>query len=276
MAACGKRWQISSAGGQPSRRNVTLITALARLRALTHLIGSRKELRSRRPSQPALTCGVTGPSVVTTHYGGGDAHRDQFTLLSDGLLQSPLSQARFLSRRVLLGSASFVSLGAPDGFTMASGAASPDIRMYIKDYEPCGKDPRKETFLLIAHELVHVVQIQGMLGGGRIPGSWMAYYTSQLFNCTRGRGTCANLLEEEAYAFANGTSPGCGTVGQVRGFVDERSPPRSLATAARSRGRSPTRSAGRLMPRRCTTPDSPRPRATSDGAGARCCSGPYP
>ncbi len=55
---------------------------------------------------------------------------------------------------------SFVSLGEPDGFTMASGAASPDIRMYIKDYEPCGKDPLgKETFLLIAHELVHVVQI---------------------------------------------------------------------------------------------------------------------
>jgi hypothetical protein len=117
---------------------------------------------------------------------------------------------------------SFVSLGGPDGFTMASGAASPDIRMYIKDYEPCGKDPLgKETFLLIAHELVHVVQIQGMLGGGRIPGSWMAYYTSQIFNCTRGWGTCSNLLEEEAYAFANGTvAQWCGAVGQVRGFVD--------------------------------------------------------
>jgi hypothetical protein len=117
---------------------------------------------------------------------------------------------------------SFVSLGGPDGFTMASGAASPDIRMYIKDYEPCGKDPLgKETFLLIAHELVHVVQIQGMLGGGRIPGSWMAYYTSQIFNCTRGWGTCSNLLEEEAYAFANGTAAQwCGAVGQVRGFVD--------------------------------------------------------
>jgi hypothetical protein len=117
---------------------------------------------------------------------------------------------------------SFVSVGEPDSFTMASGAASPDIRIYIKDYELCGKDgAAEETFLLIAHELVHVVQIQGMLGGGRIPGSWMAYYTSQLFNCTRGWGTCSNLLEEEAYAFANGTvAQWCGAVGQVRGFVD--------------------------------------------------------
>jgi hypothetical protein len=60
--------------------------------------------------------------------------------------------------------------GSSDGFTMASGAAIPDIRVYIENYKPCTKD----TFLTIAHELVHVVQIQGMLGGGRIPGSWAA------------------------------------------------------------------------------------------------------
>jgi hypothetical protein len=115
-----------------------------------------------------------------------------------------------------------LSLADPDGFTMASGAASPDIRVYIKDYEPCGKDGKaEETFLTIAHELVHVIQIQGMLGGGRIPGSWTAYYTSQTLNCSRGWGTCSNALENEAYDFANGTvSAYCGAVGKVRDFVE--------------------------------------------------------
>jgi len=104
-------------------------------------------------------------------------------------------------------------LSAPDGFTMASGAAIPDIRVYIKDYKPCIKD----TFLTIAHELVHVVQIQGMLGGGRIPGSWTAYYTSHFLGCA-GRGSkCDNELEKEAYDFANGS---CGTAGKVRDYVD--------------------------------------------------------
>ncbi len=111
---------------------------------------------------------------------------------------------------------SVISLAGPDGFTMASGAASPDIRVYIKDYEPCGQD----TFLNIAHELVHVIQIQGMLGGGHIPGSWTAYYTSQTLNCTRGWSTCSNRLEKEAYDFANGLpSANCGAEGKVRDFV---------------------------------------------------------
>jgi hypothetical protein len=120
-----------------------------------------------------------------------------------------------------------LSLADPDGFTMASGAASPDIRVYIKDYEPCGKAPlARETFLTIAHELVHVIQIQGMLGGGRIPGSWTAYYISQTLNCSRGWGTCSNALEKEAYDFANGlvsvngASANCGAIGQVRNFVE--------------------------------------------------------
>jgi hypothetical protein len=103
--------------------------------------------------------------------------------------------------------------GSSDGFTMASGAAIPDIRVYIKDYKPC----IKETFLTIAHELVHVVQIQGMLGGGRIPGSWAAYYVSHFLGCA-GRGSmCDNELEKEAYDFANG---GCGIAGKVADYVD--------------------------------------------------------
>ena len=90
--------------------------------------------------------------------------------------------------------------GSADGFTMASGAAIPDIRVYIENYKPCTKD----TFLTIAHELVHVVQIQGMLGGGRIPGSWTAYYTSHFLGCAGGWSTCDNELEKEAYDFADG------------------------------------------------------------------------
>jgi len=56
--------------------------------------------------------------------------------------------------------------GSPKGFTMAPGG--PDINIYVREYLPCSKD----TFLTIAHELVHAVQIQGMTGGGYIPGSW--------------------------------------------------------------------------------------------------------
>jgi hypothetical protein len=113
---------------------------------------------------------------------------------------------------------SVISLSGPDGFTMASGAASPDIRVYIKNYKPCGED----TFLDIAHELVHVIQIQGMLGGGRIPGSWAAYYTSQFLGCAGRGSTCNNALEKEAYDFANGdvAHGDCGPDGKVRDFVD--------------------------------------------------------
>jgi hypothetical protein len=108
----------------------------------------------------------------------------------------------------------------PAGFTMASGAASPDIRVYIKDYNPCAE----EIFLTIAHELVHVVQIQGMLGGGRIPGSWTAYYMSHFLGCAYRGSECDNELEKEAYGFANAyDQPGfvyCGTEGKVRQYVD--------------------------------------------------------
>ena len=109
-----------------------------------------------------------------------------------------------------------LALSAPAGFTMASGAAIPDIRVYIQDYKPCDE----ETFLTIAHELVHVIQIQGMHGGGWIPGSWTAYYTSH-FLCGKFWSTCANELEKEAYDFANGgAQANCGTDGKLRDYVD--------------------------------------------------------
>ena len=75
---------------------------------------------------------------------------------------------------------SLASLGGPDAFTMASGAASSDIRMYIKDYEPCGKAPlAKETFLLIAHELVHAC-LANM-------GSWPSWLHEGLAQYMSGR-----------------------------------------------------------------------------------------
>ena len=122
-------------------------------------------------------------------------------------------------------------ISAPDGFTMASGAASPDIRVYLKNYQPCSQD----TFLTIAHELVHVVQIQGMLGGGRLPGSWTAYYASHFIGCA-GRGAlCDNELEKEAYDFANGIANGtCGTAAKIRNYLDTAlfgTPPCSCARA---------------------------------------------
>ena len=135
---------------------------------------------------------------------------------------------------------SAISLSGPDGFTMASGAASPDIRVYIKDYKPCGED----TFLDIAHELVHVIQIQGMLGGGRIPGSWAAYYMSQYLGCARSWSTCNNALEKEAYDFANGdvAHGDCGTDGKVRDFVDMVRSAASLQLHQRAlAGRQPNR-----------------------------------
>jgi hypothetical protein len=96
------------------------------------------------------------------------------------------------------------------GFTMSSGGAGRDIRIYLEPYDPSSK----ETFLLIAHELVHAVQIQGMFGGGRIPGSWVTYYITHAIG--RGGGV-KNALENEAYTFTNGTRNGAR--GEIRQYV---------------------------------------------------------
>ena len=66
--------------------------------------------------------------------------------------------------------------------------------------------------------LVHAVQIQGMLGGGRIPGSWTAYYILHFLGCWTIRGSeCVNELEKEAYIYANG---GNCVPGKLRHYVD--------------------------------------------------------
>lgn len=112
-----------------------------------------------------------------------------------------------------------ISLAARGGFTMAAGGRpSPDIHVYVPVYDPCDE----EIFLIIAHELVHVVQIQGMTGGGRIPGSWTAYYMSYYLGCCficHG-SDCSNALEKEAYDYANGCDPANGKLGKLRTFLD--------------------------------------------------------
>ena len=100
------------------------------------------------------------------------------------------------------------------GFTMCSGGPGADIRIYLKTYDPCST----ATFVLVAHELVHALQIQGMVGGGRIPGSWVTYYLSHALRGGGRGGGRTNDLELEAYDFTNGRSSG--GRGELRAFVD--------------------------------------------------------
>jgi hypothetical protein len=111
---------------------------------------------------------------------------------------------------------------ARGGFTMCPGTGpEPDIHVYVDSYDPCSPNgSSEETFLTIGHELVHVVQIQGMIGGGRIPGSWTAYYTSHALGCAWRGSDCGNELEKEAYDYANGCPPDY-TGGVLRSFVDQ-------------------------------------------------------
>jgi hypothetical protein len=101
-------------------------------------------------------------------------------------------------------------IAGASGFTMSSGGAGRDIRIYLKTCDPRSR----ATFLLVAHELVHALQIQGMRGGGRIPGSWVSYYISHAIG--RGGGV-QNELENEAYSFTNGSSDRNGV---LRDFLD--------------------------------------------------------
>lgn len=123
-----------------------------------------------------------------------------------------------------------VNLYGRGGFTMCPGGwIEPDIHVYIPSYDPNAKSSdtvgpcNQENFLTIAHELVHVIQIQGMIGGGHIPGSWAAYYASHALGCWWRGSACRNDLEKEAYDFANGCPPDY-TGGTLRAFVNNNLP----------------------------------------------------
>jgi len=76
-----------------------------------------------------------------------------------------------------------------------------DINVYIRPgiFDPCDL----ETFLLLAHELVHVLQIQDSVGSGYIPGSWVMNYVS-CYLASGFKSERGNCYEDEAYSFANG------------------------------------------------------------------------
>ena len=115
---------------------------------------------------------------------------------------------------------------------MSSGGPGADIRVYLKTYDPCST----ATFVLVAHELVHALQIQGMVGGGRIPGSWVTYYLSHALRGGGRGGGRTNDLELEAYNFTNGRSGG--GRGELRDFVDTHL--RGTAPCSRTGSGSPT------------------------------------
>jgi hypothetical protein len=120
-----------------------------------------------------------------------------------------------------------LNIGPKDGITVPS-AFSSAINIYLADgnYVPCGPGapPRPDepsswsseqynqagaahhTFLLLAHELVHALQIQESAGSGYIPGSWITQYVTCWF---ASRSThCGNPIEDEAYDYANGCPNG--------------------------------------------------------------------
>ena len=122
---------------------------------------------------------------------------------------------------------------------MASGAASPDIRVYIKDYEPCGRGD------LPGHRARTCARRSDSGHAGRrpYPGLVDCLLYVAFSQLHAGVVTCSNALEKEAYDFANGIVVQRlrrrGQSPRLRGHGPARSP----ATAARSRGRSPTPSA---------------------------------
>lgn len=107
------------------------------------------------------------------------------------------------------------------GITIASVGFSGDIKIYIDEqvYYPCGPDGRRahESFLIIAHELVHALQIQQMFGSGYIPGSWITKYVTCFL--TSLSIDCSNEIEQEAYEYANGCPPSFSD-GEVRLCID--------------------------------------------------------
>jgi hypothetical protein len=101
-----------------------------------------------------------------------------------------------------------LGLGGQQGLTLPAAGFTSQINVYLREgyYDPCDF----EKFLLIAHELVHVLQIQQSFLGGRIPGwsvgKYVGCWTGWLVNGVNGVD-CDNSLEREAYEWANGCPP---------------------------------------------------------------------
>jgi hypothetical protein len=89
-----------------------------------------------------------------------------------------------------------------NGFTLPQSGFSSQINVYVKEsvYDPCDF----ESFLVVAHELVHVLQIQESFLGGRIPRWWTGWYVGCWLGWFFNGSDCDNRLEKEAYEYANG------------------------------------------------------------------------
>jgi hypothetical protein len=72
----------------------------------------------------------------------------------------------------------------------------------------------------VAHELVHVLQIQDSLFGGRIPGWWVGQYLGCWLGWTYNGPGCDNQIEKEAYDYANGCPDGS-SAGALRNCLND-------------------------------------------------------
>jgi hypothetical protein len=110
--------------------------------------------------------------------------------------------------------------GSRDGFTLPDALSTSDVNVYIQHghYNPCSSHPAdaEETFLLIAHELVHALQIQDSFAGGL---GLFHPFVSGYISCTLATGSFSgertNPFEDEAYSYANAVSP----LGQLRACI---------------------------------------------------------
>jgi hypothetical protein len=111
--------------------------------------------------------------------------------------------------------------GNRDGFTLPDALSASDVNVYIQNghYKPCSSIPgeAEETFLLIAHELVHALQIQDSFAGGL--GLFHPFVAGYIA-CTLANGSFSgepsNPFENEAYSYANGVAPS----GQLRACIE--------------------------------------------------------
>jgi hypothetical protein len=113
-----------------------------------------------------------------------------------------------------------------NGLTMPSGGFSSQINVYLRGtasgdgsiaYSPCDF----ESFLVVAHELVHVLQIMDGPLGGRIPGYWVGRYLGCWLGWTYNGTWCDNQFEKEAYEYANGCPDNLNFPGALRTCLDE-------------------------------------------------------
>jgi hypothetical protein len=100
-----------------------------------------------------------------------------------------------------------------EGMTLPDPGGISGINIYLKNGidDPCSED----TFLTIAHELIHALQIENQASiFGLLNGFIIKYVTCSWASFSSGRD---NALEREAYDFANGTSP----PGQLRKCIEQ-------------------------------------------------------